>query len=141
MIAISSLWLENSNGEVLLTQRSLKKRHDPGLWGPAAAGTLEPGETYAGSIIKEAKEEIGYTLINPQELIRLHYWRQDGTGRYAVWYKAITDMPLSHFTLQPSEVDQIRWIAKPDLLKELAAHPENFVTAQGLWPRLINGNL
>ena len=42
---IGCLWLTNSKGEVLIAQRLLAKDKDPGKWGPAAAGTLEMGET------------------------------------------------------------------------------------------------
>ena len=59
---ISALWVKNSKGEILLARRSYSKRLSPGKWGPAAAGTLEPDETYDSNILKEAKEEIGLDL-------------------------------------------------------------------------------
>jgi isopentenyldiphosphate isomerase len=37
---ITGLWLTNSKGEVLLAQRQITKKNDPGKWGPAAAGTV-----------------------------------------------------------------------------------------------------
>ena len=51
---ITSLWLGNEKGEVLLAQRAFNKKTSPGLWGPAAAGSVEKGETYDSNIIKEA---------------------------------------------------------------------------------------
>lgn len=56
---VSALWITNSNGDVLLAQRALTKKNDPGKWGPAVAGTVEEGETYLGNITKETEEEIG----------------------------------------------------------------------------------
>lgn len=53
---ITGLWLWNEKGEVLLAQRALSKDINPGLWGPAVAGTVEEGETYESNIIKEAEE-------------------------------------------------------------------------------------
>ena len=47
---VSALWVTNTMGEVLLAQRSLKDDHQPGLWGPAAAGTVEK-ETYEENMI------------------------------------------------------------------------------------------
>lgn len=58
---VSALWIKNSKGDILLAQRSFSKKHHPGKWGPAAAGTVEDGETYDSNIIKEAEEELGLT--------------------------------------------------------------------------------
>lgn len=55
---VSALWITNSKREILLARRSYTKRHDPGKWGPAAAGTVEKGESYKDNIKKEAKEEL-----------------------------------------------------------------------------------
>jgi len=60
---ISGLWLTNSKGQILIAQRLLTKDKDPGKWGPAAAGTLEVGETYESNAYKEADEEIGLTGV------------------------------------------------------------------------------
>src|ERR1700761_7819266 len=60
---IACLWLENSKGEVLLAQRKWTKKNDPGTWGPAAAGTVDQGETYEQNMYKEAQEEIGVSGV------------------------------------------------------------------------------
>ncbi len=137
IIAISSLLIENPRGEVLIAQRALDKKHDPGLWGPSAAGTLEPGETFEISVIKEAEEEIGLKDFTPKEVHRIQYWRDDGTGRYAVWYHAAVDLPLDYFRLQDEEVAAIRWVAKNDLLREIEADPENFVGWPERWKLML----
>lgn len=51
---VTGLWVTDSDGNILLAQRSFKKKHDPGIWGPAVSGTVEEGETYESNIIKEA---------------------------------------------------------------------------------------
>ena len=56
---VSALWIKNSSGESLLARRARTKTHSPGMWGPAAAGTVEEGESYEKNIIKEAEEELG----------------------------------------------------------------------------------
>ncbi|MFA6422790.1 MAG: NUDIX domain-containing protein, partial [Candidatus Buchananbacteria bacterium] len=56
---VSGLWITNLKGEILLAQRAFTKNHDPGKWGPAAAGTVEEGEDYETNILKEAEEELG----------------------------------------------------------------------------------
>src|SRR5579883_3197132 len=56
---VAALWLTNPAGDVLLAQRKWTKKHDPGKWGPAVAGTVNSSETYGTNIYKEAQEEIG----------------------------------------------------------------------------------
>ena len=56
---VSALWIQNSKGDILLAQRKLTKKHSPGKWGPAVAGTNDEGESYESNIIKETEEEIG----------------------------------------------------------------------------------
>jgi len=56
---VSALWIKNSQDDILLAQRGLNKKNDPGQWGPAVAGTNDRGESYEENIIKEAEEEIG----------------------------------------------------------------------------------
>ena len=55
---VSALWVTSEEGEILLAQRAVTKKRDPGCWGPAVAGTVEEDETYEDNIIKEAEEEI-----------------------------------------------------------------------------------
>ena len=62
---VSSLWITNSKGEVLLARRAFNKKHDPGKWGPAVSGTVEEGETYESNIIKETEEELGIKSLKP----------------------------------------------------------------------------
>ena len=64
---VAALWVTNSKGDILLAQRALSKKHDPGKWGPAVAGTVEERETYRANIIKETSEEIGLHDISPTE--------------------------------------------------------------------------
>jgi isopentenyldiphosphate isomerase len=52
----ASLWITNSNGDVLLAQRKLDKKVDPGKWAEAVSGTVENDNTYE-TIIREAEEE------------------------------------------------------------------------------------
>lgn len=56
---VSALWIENSHGDVLMSQRGFMKRNNPGKWSAAVAGTIDEGESYSENIYKEAEEEIG----------------------------------------------------------------------------------
>ena len=56
------------------SKKAKTKINDPGMWGPAVAGTVEENETYEENIIKESKEEInleslGYNRPNEQKYL------------------------------------------------------------------------
>ncbi len=134
----SALWLSNSKGEILLAQRALTKRHAPGKWGPAAAGTINEGETYESNIVKEAEEEIGLPLtldqleVGPKEIVG----KVDGR-RFRQWFLAKRDITLDSLKLQEEEVMAVKWISIPDLEQEMQADPNTLIGATNIFPTLI----
>jgi isopentenyl-diphosphate Delta-isomerase len=122
---VSALWLRNSRGDILLAQRSFTKRHDPGKWGPAVAGTVEKGEAYLENIIKETAEEIGVTKL---EFIEGPKQRMRGQHNYFTqWYRATLDQPAEAFIIQKNEVERVWWFSRAELKRELRDHPENYL--------------
>lgn len=123
---VSALWVKNSNGDILLAQRAFTKSHDPGKWGPAVAGTVDEGETYEQNIIKETDEEIGLKKITPIPGPKV---RASGEYNYFnQWYTLVVDKPAKDFTLQEEEVEQVKWLSRSELEKELRKHPEKYLT-------------
>ncbi len=125
---VSALWLTNSKGEVLLAKRALVKRHQPGKWGPAAAGTIEEGETYDSNIVKEAEEEIGVTLSLEQlrkgpKILK----GPDDNRRFIQWYIGTAEVALEDLKLQDDEVSEARWVPLPELLSWMKERPDDFV--------------
>ncbi len=121
---ITALWLWNEKGEVLLAQRALSKKLDPGKWGPSVAGTVEEEETYESNIIKEAKEEIGLKDLKP--ILSRKLRRTTSHAYFSQWYTAAIN---SNYPLikQDSEVEAIKWFTKKELLKTLEERPEIFL--------------
>lgn len=124
---VSALWIINSKGQILLAKRALNKEKDPGLWGPAVAGTLEENETYESNIIKEAKEELGvegYTFkLGPKLRVVFPH------NHFTQWFTLVLDKPLDYFKIQEEEVDSIKWFDKDELLREMQDSPEKFIKA------------
>lgn len=126
IIRIAGIWMENEKNEVLIAQRSKNKKNDPGKWGPAAAGTLEKGETYKSNILKEVEEEIGI-ILESKDLIYLGAFYEQASNQYFVgtFYAKITSD--SKFTLQQEEVEAVRWISWSDLETEVKKYPEKYL--------------
>lgn len=121
---ITGLWLWNEKGEVLLAQRALSKDINPGLWGPAVAGTVEEGETYESNIIKEAEEEIGLKDLKPVLGPKLR--RTTKHAYFAQWFSATIDSKYS-LVKQDSEVEAIKWFSKEELFNAFDKTPEVFL--------------
>ncbi len=126
------LWIENTKGEVLVAQRSLKKDKHPGRWGPAVAGTVDEGETYESNIVKEAMEEIGLTGIEFKSVGKI---RKNIPHRHFMQvFSVVVDKPIDEFNPQKNEVEQLIWVSKKKLVADISAHPEKYVTSM---PRLL----
>ena len=123
----ASLWITNSNDDVLLAQRKLDKKVDPGKWAEAVGGTVENNDTYEETVIREAEEELGITDVQitkgPKQLITT-------PCRYFVqWYVGVIDKNIDQFIVQPEEVEQVAWIPRKKLLRELDSQPEKYIEA------------
>lgn len=122
---VSALWITNSKGEVLLAKRKNSKDKDPGKWGPAAAGTVESGETYKTNIYKEAEEEIGLTGVRFEIGPKIRV--SQNTNYFGQWFTAVIDWPADKFKIQQSEVEQVSWVPKNVLLKDLDENPSKYI--------------
>jgi isopentenyl-diphosphate Delta-isomerase len=123
---VTGLWLENSQGEILMAQRSFSKKNGPGKWGPAVSGTVEKGETYDSNITKEAEEEIGLKNIKFQKGEKM---RVTGNHNYfAQWYFAKLDKKAEDFKINKEEVEQVGWFTVEELEKKIKDSPEKVVS-------------
>ncbi|MBC8500415.1 MAG: NUDIX domain-containing protein [Nanoarchaeota archaeon] len=122
---VSALWIQNSKGDVLLSKRALTKKHDPGKWGPAVAGTNDEGETYESNIMREAEEEVGLKNHHFQKSQKVR--RRGEYNYFCQWYLTIVDKELNDFTMQEEEVKEIRWFTRKELLSRLEKNPDRFL--------------
>ncbi len=122
---VSGLWITNSQGQVLLAQRSLDNENGAGEWGPAVAGTVEKGETYETNIYKEAEEEIGLTgvtfSLGPKQRI------YGSRNYFCQWFQTSVDRPSNGFTLQQDEVAALQWVDESNLLADIQSNPTRYV--------------
>jgi isopentenyl-diphosphate delta-isomerase len=137
IIRIAGVWIENEKNEVLIAQRSFDKVNDPGKWGPAAAGTLEYGETYESNILKEVEEEIGISL-SLHQLNFLGSFFEETSHKYFVGTFFVKIDSATKFVLQKEEVEDIKWISWEDLEKDIIENPDNYLLSleRGIMKRI-----
>jgi len=120
----TGLWVTDEQGNILLAQRALDKKHSPGLWGPAVAGTVEEGETYESNIIKEADEELGLKNIKP--ILGTKFLRETSHKYFSQWFTLIIPRDTI-LKVEVREVAQIKWFTKDELDNVLKENPEMFL--------------
>ncbi len=60
----------NSQGEIYLQKRVPNKDIQPGKWDTAIGGHVQSGESIDHAVTREAEEELGISMANPQPLYR-----------------------------------------------------------------------
>lgn len=104
----ASLWITNSEGQILLAQRSKDKKVDPDKWAEAVGGTVEGTDSYKVTIYREAEEELG--VVEEKFELSIKQFVNTPTARYFIqWYTLTLDWPLDNFHPQESEVQKIGW--------------------------------
>lgn len=128
---VAALWVSNERGDILLARRAWTKKHNPGMWGPAVAGTVEKGETYRQNIIKEAREEIGLKSIKPKAGKK--EFREQEHRYFVQLYHLVENKNISEFKIQKKEVAEIRWWPQQDLVHALKRTPAQFLRSISKW--------
>jgi isopentenyl-diphosphate delta-isomerase len=120
-----SIFVFNRRGEMLLQQRSTRKYHFRGLWTNACCGHPRPEEALEVAARRRLGEELGFDTPL-REVFSFVYTAEDPDSGLTerefdhVLFGTFDGTPVPH----PDEVDAVRWIARADLERELAARPE-----------------
>jgi len=124
---VSSLWVFNQNRELLIAQRPMWKKNDPGKWSESAVGTLEFGETYQSNLVKESREELGLDL-NENELIFIgkEFFESPKNRLFGAMYAVILSN-TPKLELNSHEVPYVEWISNDKIKDELSEVDNRFV--------------
>ncbi len=136
---ISALRLENSKWEVLIAQRSFKKKNQPWIRWPAVSWTVNDKENYEQNIKRETKEEIWLELKNYKIWIKefVHATKNNNRKYFRQRFIAKSDKATEEFILQEWEVEAVKRISKENLKKEIQEYPEKFTTTANEYIKLF----
>jgi len=121
---VSALWITNSKNEILLARRHHTKSNHPNCWGPAVSGTVDEGETYETNILKETKEELGLTGVQP---ILGPKTKLENVNHFTQWYTLTLDKNIEDFIFQKEEVEELKWFSKKEFLENFQTNPKEFI--------------
>lgn len=128
-----SVFVFNSNGELMIQQRAASKYHSPTLWTNTCCSHPRDNETYEQAAHRRLKEEMGFDC--------------DLEFKFSFIYKAhldnnLTEHELDHVfigtyndepKLNPEEVMAYRWFDLMDLKKDIEKNPQNYTA----WFKII----
>jgi len=115
------IFIFNSAGEVLLQKRSRWKDRHPNLWDSSAAGHVNAGDTYAATVCRELREELGIDAA-AEELARISASEKTG-WEFVHLYRARHDGP---FTLPPAEIESGAFFTLDQIARWTSARLQDF---------------
>lgn len=141
MIRAASIWIVNENVEVLLAQRAHHKAQDPGVWGAAAAGKLELGESFDDAVVRETEEELSLKAVDytPHFLFEKDFEHPDGELRkIGIYYAVLLKSKSGLIRIDANEVAEFAWFSLEDIEEKMRTNPEVLVpSANALWPAIF----
>lgn len=124
--AFSCFIFRQSDGKLLLQQRSRKKKTWPLMWSNSCCGHPGLGESNMEAARRRLKDELGLEPLVLEEVAPYRYcFSREGVMENEICpiFIGIVDRePL----INPDEVEAVQWIGWQEFLEEIGKHPEQY---------------
>lgn len=121
-----SFFLFNSKRELLLQQRSSKKKTWPLVWSNSCCGHPSPGEERGEAVKRRLKDELGLTGIEVKEIAPYRYcFTKDGVMENEICpiFIGFSDQEP---VINPEEVEAVRFVPWREFLEEIRNKPGTY---------------
>lgn len=105
----------NSEGKMLIQQRSPDKKIYAGVWDLSAGGFVMSGETAGQAAKRELEEELGVSDCGAMQYLFTEPFRQIFDDMFLVRL----DRSAEDFRLQKEEVSCVRWASLDEILQDI----------------------
>lgn len=105
--------LFNSAGQLLIQQRQANAPRWPDYWDVSAAGGVSSGESPQTAATREIKEELGLDIDFSNAAPTFSVTFSEGFDDFFIISE---DVELSNLSLQPEEVQAVRWATQEEIL-------------------------
>jgi isopentenyl-diphosphate Delta-isomerase len=121
-----SVFIFNSNGEMLLQQRSFSKYHSGGLWTNTCCSHPREGETTIEAAHRRLQEEMGFDC-EIEKAFDFIYKKELDKGLIEHEFDHVfTGGFEGEFRFNPNEVNAVVYKSVQEVLEEVAQNPENY---------------
>lgn len=120
MINVVAAVIVNENGQILITQRNLKKVQG-GLW-EFPGGKIEPGESREEAIVREIKEELNVDIVIDKYISEREYSYPERTINLIA-----LKCRIKEGILKLNEHEDAKWIFIKDFEKYNFASADEFI--------------
>ena len=121
-----SVFILNTNNELLLQQRALTKYHSGGLWTNTCCSHPRPGEAVLDAAHRRLKEEMGMEC----ELEKLFSFTYKSAFENGLTEHEYDHVLLGHFenepVINPDEVAEWKWMPILEVKNDIENNPENY---------------
>ncbi len=134
--------ISNDNKRILLQQRSANKKLWPNLWDITAGGHVLSGEFGYQTVIRETKEEIGID-IDKSDLEFIGGTSSENISgdiinrHFNEFYIVHKDVDVKDIVLQESEVQDIKWFDKEEVVARIKNNYQDLTDKVGCWNYLL----
>ena len=121
-----SIFLFNSNGELLLQKRALTKYHSAGLWTNTCCSHPRPNESTDDAATRRLSEEMGLVVPLTYKTNFVYKAKFDNNlteHEFDHVYTGVTDLNPA---LNTDEVDSYKWLSLPDVKSQIKSEPDSF---------------
>jgi len=121
-----SIFILNTNDELLLQRRTRTKYHSGGLWSNTCCGHPRPGESLEDASHRRLREEMGFDC-EMKEIFKFMYWVKLDTSLFEHEYDHVF---LGRFDGDPlpdiSEAEDWKWMALETLQTDVRENSEQY---------------
>lgn len=132
-----SVFLFNTDGDVLIQQRAAGKMLWPGFWSNSCCSHPRPGEAVAEAAMRRVREELNLEC-RLRFLYKFRYQAPYGSvgAEHELCY-VYAGFPRGDLRVDPAEIAAHRWLRPITLTAEIAADPDRFSPWMKLeWQRI-----
>ncbi len=131
-----SVFIFNSNKEMLLQKRAITKYHSKGLWSNTCCSHPFPGESTKDAAERRLREEMGISETLEKAFDFVYQTPlENNLQEYEFDHVYIGRSDTEPF-INPNEADDYRWISISDLKHFVGAEPDQFT----VWFKIIVEN-